>query len=154
MRQPLDFNRMIAEGAVLWREEARALDSAERLVADAAANDPVLLASYAVTASAFVRVKQEKLRGCLREWFGIVVDDSPENGPRIQVVDEQQARPTNGLEVAHGLDLLTSLLTYNAAQWSMTYATRQAAAEYWAREIHTYSVVGKEVPCRSAYLTG
>ena len=39
MSQPLNFDRMITEGAKRWREVAGALDAAKGFV-DAAANDP------------------------------------------------------------------------------------------------------------------
>jgi hypothetical protein len=129
---------MIEEGATLWRVGAAAVDSAERQVADAAANGPAALTTCTVTAFAFVCAKQEELQICLRDRYGIVLDDSPEHGPRVQVVDKERAQPMDGFDVAQGLDTLIRLMTYNAAQWAMSSARREAGADYWARGVQAH----------------
>jgi hypothetical protein len=91
MRQSLDFERMITEGAELWRDVNKGLDSVEGLVASAA-DDPAQLVSATVTTFAYVRAQQEKLRRYLRERCGVEVDDTPDRGPRIRVVDKELAR--------------------------------------------------------------
>ncbi len=74
MKQPLNFNLMITEGAERWRTVGRGIDAAEKLVA-AASNDPVSLVGLAQVAFAFVRFEQVKLRRYLRERFGIELND-------------------------------------------------------------------------------
>ena len=133
MRHPLNFDTMITEGADRWREVGSALDAAENLVADAA-NDPVMLIRQAGTTLAFVRITQEKLQKYLRERFGVELDDSPAR-PRIHVVDEERAHPRTLAEVTHGLDVVVTLMTYNAAWWAMKHAIKQGTLACLANDV-------------------
>src|SRR5215217_4164204 len=123
MKQRLNFDLMVTEGAERWRTFSRSIDAGEKFVA-AAANDPAALVSLAQTAFVFLRAKQLKLQSYLRERFGIEVDDplgDEASQLRIRVVDEECARGRfKTLEdVAEETDVVISLVMYNTAWWAM-----------------------------------
>jgi DNA-binding CsgD family transcriptional regulator len=138
MKQSLNFDRMITEGAERWRAVGHGIDAAEKLVA-AAANDPAASISQAQMTFAFVRAKQGKLQTYLRERFGIELDDAigdESSRPRIRVVNKERVRrKVKTLEdVAEFRDVLISLMTYNTAWWAMVRAVRAGAAARLAKE--------------------
>jgi hypothetical protein len=150
MRESLNFEGMITEGARHWWDVGRALGAVKKVPA-VAANDPVLsLGSCSMRDFAYVRVKQQKLQTYLREGCGVEVDDSLENWPQIRVVDEELARTRTLFEVYFRCYVLTSLLTYNAAWWAMMHAFRQSAAARLAKVAR--SVVDGEVRSYYAHL--
>jgi DNA-binding CsgD family transcriptional regulator len=138
MRKPLNFDRMITEGAERWREVGHAIDAAEKLVG-AASNDPVSLIALAQVVFLFVRYKQNELQSYLREHFGIELDDPlVQETPHmsIRVVDEERAggRYETLLDVAEETDLAARLMMYNTAWWAMERAVREGAAARLAKE--------------------
>jgi|SRR5215218_4852035 len=146
MKQPLNFDYMITEGADRWREVRRGIDAAEKLVA-AASNDPASLISMAQAVFLFVRYKQNELQSYLREHFGMELEEPlAQETPQlsIRVVDEERAagRYKTLLDVAEETDVVLRLLMYNTAWWAMERAMREvtsawdakaAAALWWAR---------------------
>jgi hypothetical protein len=138
MKQPLNFDLMIAEGAEGWREVRRGIDAAEKLVA-AASNDPVSLIALAQAVLLFVRYKQNELQSYLREHFGIELDDPlVQETPHLSicVVDEERARGRYKtlLDVAEETDVAARLMMYNTAWRAMERAVREGTSAWLAKE--------------------
>lgn len=127
MRQPLDFDRMISEGADLWRDDTKCLDAAEEFVV-AAATDAQLQA-LALRARAQVRAERASLRGCLRQRFGVEVVGLP-LGLEARVIDKELARPKSFADVAELDDTFVSFVTCDTACWAMAFSYKQAWARY------------------------
>jgi hypothetical protein len=140
MKQPLDFDLMITEGAERWRTVGRGIAAAEKLVA-AAANDPEALISQAQMTFVFVRAKQEKLQSHLRERFGIELYDPVGDGSarvRIRVLNKERLRREVRTveDVAEFRDVLIGLMTYNTTWWAMLHATRVGTSAWLAKQVN------------------